>query len=81
MSNQPKHNPNKDRSSQTTIPNRSTPDGQAAQQQKVVNPPWSRDPDSTHSINSAKSSNPSMPWTEPEIDEVGPFGPGSDQAD
>ena len=31
---------------------------------------------STETYNSSKTANPSMPWTEPEIDEVSPYGPG-----
>lgn len=80
MLNQPKHNPKKDGRSHTTIPNASTPNGRDGQQGKIANPIWSRDPETAHSTKSAKSASPSLPWTEPEIDEVSPFGPGGDQA-
>ena len=55
---------------------RATPDGPPARRTKVMNPRWTRDPDRTETYNSSKSANPSMPWTEPEIDEISPYGPG-----
>ena len=81
MSNLPKQNPHliSRNPAKTLVPktnDQSTPDATAAQRAKITNPTWSKDPDSTETFNSSKTANPSMPWTEPEIDEVSPFGPG-----
>lgn len=81
MSNLPKHNPHRNQPGKTIVPHStdsSAPDSPPAQRTKVSNPTWSRDPDSTETYNSSRTANPSMPWSEPEIDEISPYGPGDD---
>jgi len=85
MSNLPKQNPHQlSHKPQKTRPvtDAVTPDGPPARKTKVMNPLWTKNPDSTETYNSSKSANPSMPWSEPEIDEISPYGPGDgSQAD
>jgi hypothetical protein len=79
MSNLPKQNPHRSQPGKTLGPrtnNQSTPDAVPSRRTKVTNPTWSKSPDTTETYNSSKTANPSMPWTEPEIDEVSPYGPG-----
>lgn len=78
MSNVPRQNPHRSGKPERTVPTQTStnPDDVSVRKTKVQNPTWSQSPDSTRPINSAKSANPSMPWSEPEIDEVSPFGPG-----
>lgn len=78
MSNLPKHNPHRGQSGNAPPKEirQSSPDAAPARRTKVTNPTWSRNPDSTETYNSSKTANPSMPWTEPEIDEISPYGPG-----
>ena len=85
MSNVPRQNPYRshDLPGKTLVSRKdadgSTPDATASLQYKTKSPSWAANPDSNGSINSAKSANPSMPWAEPEIDEVSPYGPGDRQ--
>lgn len=79
MSNLPKQNPHKlDHKPQRTqsVSDSASPDGPPARRTKVMNPLWTKNPDSTESYNIPKSANPSMPWSEPEIEEISPYGPG-----
>lgn len=81
MSNLPKQNPHRNQPGKTIVSRpveQSAPDSVPAQRTKVSNPTWSRNPDSTETYNSSRTANPSMPWSEPEIDEVSPYGPGDD---
>lgn len=81
MSNLPRQNPHKlshgPRNTQVPrLQDQASPDSAPARRTKVMDPTWSKNPDSTETYNSSKTANPSMPWTEPEIDEVSPYGPG-----
>jgi hypothetical protein len=81
MSNEPKQNPHHavrgpQKSPGSRREDRSSPDSMAARRTKVPDPTASKSPDSTETYNSSKTANPLMPWSEPEIDEVSPYGPG-----
>lgn len=87
MSNIPRQNPhhltNPGKDHGPPRKDQSNPDSPPARRTKVMNPTGSKagptgskSPDSTETYNSSKTANPSMPWSEPEIDEVSPYGPG-----